>query len=122
MQSRDHRHISFLLDRFTGKYRADRMRDSVMDMQQIELFRSCDRRHLRRECEIVRLMFEKRIRHHLDFVEMNSIVELGDTRRKHRRNEVHVMPALSKIASELRADNSAPAVCWINRDTDIHGY
>ena len=82
--------------------------------------RQRDRRHLRRECEVVRLMLEQRIRHHLDFVKMNSFVELGDARRKHGRDEMHVMPTLGKIASELRTDDAAPAVSWINRDTNIH--
>jgi hypothetical protein len=31
-----------------------------------------------------------------------------------------VMTALGKLASEFGADNSAAAVSWINRNSDVH--
>ena len=33
---------------------------------------------------------------------------------------MHVMPAFGQVAAEFRAHDAAAAVCWINRNADIH--
>ncbi len=96
------------------------MRDRVMDVQQVELFGSRDRRHLCGEREVIRLMFEERIRHHLDLVKMNTLVQLGKPRRHDGRDEMDIVPAFGKITPEFRTDNAAAAVGRIDCYTDIH--
>src|SRR6187431_2505884 len=72
MKSSNHWQPTFWLQRLARQDSADRMRDCVMDVKQIEIFCFGDCRHLRRERECVRLMFKKWVRHHLDFVETNA--------------------------------------------------
>jgi hypothetical protein len=57
------------------------------------VFRTRDRRHFRRQRQIVRLMLEQRIRHHFDFVKLNFIAQFDKTRRQTRRNKMHRVTA-----------------------------
>ena len=120
VKRRNYGHITLLLDRFAGEDRADRVRYRVMDVQQVELFGPGDRRHLGRESEVVWLMLKQRIRHHFHLVKMNPLAQLGQPRRQKRRDKMDVVAAFGQVAAELRADDAAAAVCWINCDADIH--
>src|SRR6185369_11329871 len=97
------------------------MWNRVMDVQQIEILFFSDSRHFCRERECVRLMFEQRIRHHLDFMETHTLVEFGQTSWQCRRDEVNCVTACSEFFAEFRADYSATAVGGIYRDADVHG-
>src|ERR1041385_1332401 len=82
VQSRNYRQAPSRLERLARENRADRMRNRVMNVKQIEFLFLGDRRHLGRECEGVRLMLKQRVRHHLDFVETYTIVELSQPRSR----------------------------------------
>ena len=77
---------------------------------QIEIFRTCDGRHFRRQRQRVRLMLEQRIRHHFDLVKLHALVKLGQTSRQTRRNKMNVVTAQGEFAPEFRPDNAASAV------------
>ena len=91
-----------------------------MHVQQIELFRTGDRRHFCCEREVVGLMLKQRIRHHLDLVKMHAVIQFGDAGRQDGRDEVDVVPAFRQFSPKLRPDDAAAAVGRINRDADVH--
>src|SRR2546425_12968254 len=96
------------------------MRNSVMYMEQIEILLFRYRRHLRSQRQRVRLMLEQRIRHHLYFMKTHALVELCQTRRQSRGNEVDCVAASGQLLAQLRTDYPAAAVSWINSDADVH--
>ena len=65
-------------------------------------------------------MFEQCVRHHFDFVKVNTFVQLGEPRRENRRDEMHIMPAFREVAAEFGADDPAAAVGWIDCDADVY--
>src|SRR6185369_1222951 len=96
------------------------MWNRVMDVQQIEIFFFSDSRHFCCERECVRLMFEQRIRHHLDFMKTHALVEFSQTSWQCRRDEVDGVTACSEFFAEFGADDSATAVGGVYRDADVH--
>src|ERR1044072_5697295 len=107
-------------ERLASEYRADRMWNSVMDVQQIEFLFLSDSRHFCRERECVRLMLKQWIRHHFDFVKAHTLVEFSQTSWQCRRDEVNCVTACSEFFAEFRADDTATAVGGIYRDSDVH--
>ncbi len=91
-----------------------------MHVQQIQLLGFSHGRHLGRERERVRLMFEQRVRHHLDFMKAHALIQLSQTRGQRRRNEMHRVTARREFLAQLRTDDAAAAVGWIDCDTDVH--
>jgi hypothetical protein len=91
-----------------------------MYVQQIEILSLSHGRHLGRQRQGVRLMLEQRIRHHLDFVKTHPLVQLSQTRRQRRGDEVHRMAARREFFAQLRTDDAAAAVGWIDCDADVH--
>ena len=82
VQRRDHRQVAFRFERFAREDGADRMRDRVVNVQQIQVLGLRNCRHLGRERESVRLMLKQRIRHHLDFMKTHALVQFGEPRRQ----------------------------------------
>ena len=91
------------LYRFARENRADRMRNRVVNVKQIQVFRLRDRRHFRRERQRIRLMLEQRIRHHLDFVKTHSLVKFGQTSRQSGSDEMDGMAARGKLSFPARS-------------------
>ena len=120
MQRRYHGQSTMTLDRLAREDRANRMRDGVMHMQQIEILVFSYGRHLRRQRQRVRLMLEQRIRHHLDFMKTHALIQFSQPRRQSRGDEMHGVPALGKFFPELRAHNAAATIGRIDCDADIH--
>ena len=50
------------------------MRYCVVYVEKVELFGARDGRHFCREGKVIWLVFEQRVRHHLDFVKMDPLV------------------------------------------------
>src|SRR5215212_9800635 len=89
MQRRNHGQASPRLQRLACENRTDRMRNGVVNVQEIEVLFLGDCRHLRSQCERVRLMLKQRIRHHLDFMETHVLVELRQSRWQCRGDEMN---------------------------------
>src|SRR2546421_7642614 len=97
------------------------MWNCVMHMQQIEILVVRYGRHLRRQRQSVRLMFEQWVSHHLNFMKTHTLVEFSQTRGQGRRDEVHRVPALRQFLAQFRTDDAAAAIGWIDCDADVHG-
>src|SRR5215212_593661 len=80
MQRGNHGQASPRLERLARENRTDRMRNSVVNVQEVEVLFLGHCRHLRSQCERVRLMLKQRIRHHLHFMETHVLVELRQSR------------------------------------------
>ena len=65
-------------------------------------------------------MLEQRIGHHLDFVKPHPLVQLGQPGGQSRRDKMHGMAASGEFLAQLRSDNAAAAVSWIDCDADVH--
>src|SRR5438477_7301758 len=96
------------------------MRNRVMHVQQIEILSLSHGRHFCCQSQCVRLMLEQRVRHHLDFMKPHALIELSQTRRQSRRNKMHRMAARREFLPQLRTNDAAPAVGWIDCDADVH--
>src|SRR5437868_6683599 len=96
------------------------MRNGVVYVKQIKVFSFGNLSHLRSQRERVRLVFEERVRHHLDFVKAHALVQLGQARRESRRNEMNRVAARRKLFPKLRAYDSAAAISRIDRDAYVH--
>jgi hypothetical protein len=53
-------------------------------------------------------------------VKLHALAQFDQARRQTRRNKMNEMPAFGEFAPQFRTDNSAAAVRWINRDSDVH--
>ena len=65
-------------------------------------------------------MLKKGVIHHIHFVKVDPLAQLGKPGGKHRGDEVNVMAALGQVPAEFRAYYTASAICRINSDPDIH--
>ena len=86
----------------------------------VELFRAGDRCHFCCKSEVVGLVLEERIRHHLDLVKVYPLVPSIKAHRHDRRDKMHIMPALSQLLPKFGPDDPAAAVRWINCYSNIH--
>src|ERR1041385_1811995 len=96
------------------------MRNGIVHVQQIEIFVFSYCRHLRCQRQRVGLMLEQRIRHHLDFMKSHPLIQFSQARGQRGRDEMNGMAALRKLFPQLRTDDAAAAVSWIDCDSDVH--
>jgi hypothetical protein len=113
-------HIALLFYRLAGENGADRVRDGVMNVKQVQFFGTGDGRHLGREGEVVWLVLEQGVRHHFHLVKVDALIQLGQPRRQKRRDKVYIMSPLSQIAAELGHNDAAAAIGRINCNADVH--
>jgi len=103
-----------------GEHRAHRMRDGVMDVQQIEFVELRNLGHARGQRQIVRRIFEQRVPRDLDLVIVNIRLGAGQTDGLRIGDEMNLMAAAGQFQSEFGGHDTAAAVSWITGDPDLH--
>jgi hypothetical protein len=104
-----------------GEMGADRMRNRVVDMENVELLVRRDLGHLRRQSQrIRRVRIEQRIGGHRHFMEVDSLVQTVQTRGESVADEVDFVAAARERHSELGGHDSRAAECRITGDSDSH--
>ena len=91
-----------------------------MDVQQIELLAARDLGLLHRERQRVMRRLEEWVVERLDLVKLEIVRELGESRRKGPRDDVHCVTEANELARELRADNAAAAVRRVAGDAYLN--
>src|SRR5882724_10709823 len=112
--------IPFWFERFAREDAADRVRDGVVYVKQIQILGLRHRGHLGCERQSVWLVLEERIRHHLHFMKAHALVKLREAGRQGGRDEVDCVAACCQLLAQFRADDATPAVSWINRYANVH--
>ncbi len=102
------------------QHRADRMRNGVMHVQQVELVDLGDLGHARRQRQVVRRILEQRITRDLDLVIVNVGLRFGQADGLRIGDEVDLVAALRQLQSELGGDHTAAAVSGITGYADSH--
>jgi len=114
-------HLQIGAEDLLREVRADRMRNRVVDVQDVELLVRRDLGHLRRQRERVRrIRIEQRIRRDRDFVKVHALVQEIEPRRQRVADEVHLVPAPRQREPELRRDHAGAAEGGIAGDADFH--
>src|SRR6266511_5906636 len=120
MERGNHGQVSLWLQRFAGEDTADRMRNCIVYVKQIQILGFRDLRHFGRERQGIRLMLEQRIRHHLDFMEAHALVKFCEPGRQRGGDKVDGVAACRQFFSQLRADDATAAIGGIDRDADVY--
>ena len=111
--------LELRLQDLLGQIRADRVRDRVVNVQDVELLVRRDLRHLRRQRERVgRIRIEQRIRRDRDLVVVNALVQKIQPRGHRVADEVHVVAAPRQRESELRGHDAGAAESGVAGDSD----
>ena len=121
VKRRDERQLPSALHHLLREQRRDRMRNRVVDVQQIEIVSLRYLRHSRRERQAIRRVMEQRVLRDFDFVVVNA----GNARIEpdgiRVRDEMDLVAAIRQLQSEFGGDNAAAAVRRITGDPDPHG-
>jgi hypothetical protein len=99
---------------------ADRVRDGVVRVEDVESVLVRDLRHLRRERERVRRILEERVRDDLHLVEEHVLLVALQTERNRVGDEVDLVSAARELDPELGRDHARSAVGGIAADADLH--
>ena len=100
--------------------RGDRMRNRVVDVQQIEIVAGRDLGHARRQRQAVRRILKQRICRNFNFVIMNSREAGIEANGIRVSDEMNLVAARRQFQAELGGDNAAAAVGGITGDADLH--
>src|SRR5580658_1793661 len=103
-----------------GQHRADRVRDGVVHVQQIEFVELRHLRHPRRQRQIVWRILKQRIARDLDLVIVDVRFWSGQTNGLRIGDEMNLVAAARELKAEFGGDNSAAAVSWITGDANLH--
>jgi len=106
----------------TGQQGADRMRNGVVDVKQVEGFGFKDFEHFGGEGQGVGWVIEKRVRGDFDFVEKNVWIAKVHANRRGVADEMDVVAARGEFLAEFGGDDTGAAVSGIAGDTNAHGY
>src|SRR6266403_4317497 len=98
------------------------MRNSVMDVKQVQRLRFKNFKHLGGERQRIRWMVKEGIRRHLDLVKKDVRVVQIHANRRGVADEVNVVVARGKLLAELRGNDAGAAVSWIAGYADTHGF
>ena len=102
--------------------RRDRVRQRVVDVQQVEVRVRRDLRHLRRERQRVGRRDEERVGGRHDLVEVDALARQVQARGQRVGDEVDLVALLRERDPELRRDDAAAAEGRIAGDADLHQY
>ena len=100
--------------------RAHRMRNCVVDVQQVEPINLRHFRHARGQRQIVRRIFEQRIPRDFHLMVVNLGVRLGEPNGQRVGDEMHFVAALCQLHPQLGGDDAAAAVGGITGDAYFH--
>src|SRR5690349_23501776 len=95
------------------------MWDCVMDMEDIQVNTGHDLCHLCGKNKIIGRVFKKRIREHLDFMEVDAIGH-SQANWKCIADEVHFVPAGCEFLTQFRSYHAATTVGRIAGDPNLH--
>jgi hypothetical protein len=101
--------------------RADRMRNGVMHVENVERFGLKDLEHFGGERQRVRRVVKERVGNHLYFVKMDALTVEAQADRRSIANEVDVVAARGELDAELGGDDAGAAVSGVASDADAHG-
>ncbi len=106
----------------TGQHGADRMRDGVVDVEEVQGFGFEDFQHFGGEGQGVRRMVEERVRCYFDFVEVDMGVVRVHADGRGVADEMDVVAAGGQFLAELGGDDAGAAVGGIAGYADAHGW
>ena len=118
MQRRDERH-KVAAQHHLREVGADRMWNRVVHMKDVEIETGHDLCHLRRQNEVVRWVFEQRIRQNFHLVEEDVVLH-GQPDGQSVTDEVNVVTALRELLPQFGGNDAAAAVGRITGDPDLH--
>ncbi len=98
---------------------ADRVRNRVVHVQQIEFVDLRDFGHARRQRQIVGRILEQRIARDFHFVIVDVGLRFGQANGLRVGDEVHLVTALRQFQAEFGGDHAAAAVGGITGDSDL---
>ncbi len=99
---------------------AHRVRDCIVNVQQVQrnLFRYLN--HLRRQRQCVRRMVKQRIRSDLYLVKVDPLVRGAQSNGHRIANEMDLVPTSGQLNPQLGSHHSRAAIRWIARDPNFH--
>ncbi len=103
-----------------GQQGADRVRNRVVYVQQVQIFRFGYLHHFYRKRERVGRVVEQGIARNLHFVEMNSVVGVGQAYRRSVADEMNLMPAHGQFHSQFGSHDARAAVSGVTCDPYLH--
>src|SRR5882724_2642144 len=98
------------------------MRNSVMDVKQVQRLRLKNFKHLGGEGQRIRWVVKEGIRCHLNLVKKDVRVVPIHANRRGVADEVDVVIACGKLLAELRGNDAGAAVSWVAGYADTHGF
>ncbi len=116
----DGERTALLFQHLLGDPGAGRMRDGVVDVQEVESLREHDVVHAHREREVVGRILEQRVVADAHLVEVHAREEVRQPERVLVRDEVDLMAARRERDPEFGGDGAGAAVRRIAGDADLH--
>ncbi len=107
-------------EHLAGEQRADRVRDGVVDVEEIERVELGDFGHAGGEGEVVGWVLEERVVGDGDFVVIDVGFAAGEAEGLGVGDEVDLVAAGGEFDAEFGGDDSAAAVGGITGDADLH--
>ena len=120
VQRRNERQTAFRRDHLLRQHRGDRMRNRVMDVQQIQIVGVGHVHHARRQRQAIGRILKQRVIGNFDFVIMNPRRARIQTNGVRVGDEMNLVPAVGEFEAQFRRDDAAAAVGRITSDSDVH--
>src|SRR5882762_4152339 len=96
------------------------MRDGIVYVEQIKALCFGHFHHLYRKRKRVRRVVEQGITGNFHFVELNSLVGVGQTNWRRIADEMNLMAARSQLHSQLGRDDARTAIRRVASDPNLH--
>ena len=107
-------------EHLAGEQRADRVRNGVVHVQEIERVELGDLGHARGKGEVVGRVLEERIVRDRDLVIVDVVLAAVEAEGLRVGDEVDLVAARGEFDAELGGDDAAAAVGGIAGDADLH--
>src|SRR6266576_3337536 len=104
--------MSLWLQRFARENSADRVRNRIVNVKEIQILLLRHFRHLGCERQGVGLMLKQRIRHHLNFMEAHALIELRKPRWQSGSDEVDGVTSCREFLPQLRTYDATATISW----------
>ena len=107
------------LQHLARQQRGERVRDRVVNVEQVERVELGDLGHARGQRQVVGRMLEQRVVVDIDLVEVDVGFAAVQAERRRRGDEVDFVAARGKLDAELGGDDAAAAVGGVAGDADL---
>ena len=107
-----------LAEHLLGEEAGDRVRDRVVDVEELEAVLARHLGHLHREREVVRRVLEQRVARDVHLVEADVLLEVAEAERQAVGDEVDVVAAARELLAELGRHRARAAHRRIADDPD----